>query len=886
MRQNMIIRCTSLLTSLLCCLVMSAAFTAGQKESVFDIEIDDLPLPLALKTLAEQTNLQVMFPTDALDQNHRVSISGEYTLKQALNILLVDTRLEYRFDKDKNLAIRPVRDPVSESGEIIPAEYSQPASPQTDLSRNDLPQNKKLVLDKKLMLAQADTPTASQTSGAALQTQSTTLLEEVVVTAQKREQSINEIGISINAFSGEEIRQNRIERMSDLGAYIPNVKMADARPGGNPKVVVRGVGVNDFLVSSNPSTAVYFDGVYSPSIGTISGQFFDLERIEVLKGPQTTMYGRNSTAGTIHAIGRKPTQENNGYLTAGYGNFDTIDAEGAIGGSIGDNVAARISAKTQQRMDGHMNNQFPGGEDIGEIDRTDVRAQLLFSPSEDIEILTTFTYGHEDSVPGAWSVSGRRITPGFGFRPFCAADRAGEHDPANCSALFGHQENDGDPYTLSENNSWAVDSDEFTGNVSITWETDNFTAKSITGYLDWEQRRIQSDGIPQTEVVADRNQEIWQFSQEIQLISPGGQFLDWVIGAYFSTGNTELFRPNETPIFGGDTVNTMDNDITTAQAFAQLDWNLTEQWQLITGLRYTWEDNENTGGTWADTNSSRDIDAGDRRRAFVDDGFTENDVSWKVGLNFQASDDLLLYAGVTRGFKSGGFFAGFAGRDEQLQAYDNETIIAYEGGFKATMADGTFQLNASAFYYDYEDIQTNTNEIVGAAFIVKFDNISEAEVVGAEIDAHWQPAEGLDLRLGIGILDTEVGDFTFGGAGRFVPKGNELPNAPELSISALARYEWALNSDYRLALSGSVSSFDETFQEVENVLRNKINTSATLVNARLQLAPVHGRWDLALWSRNLTDEEYVVSSFQNPSNIQSIYNLPRTYGASFTYYWE
>ena len=713
-----------------------------------------------------------------------------------------------------------------------------------------------------------------------------TAIEEVVVTAQKREQSLNDIGISINAFSGREIRENRIERMSDLGAYVPNVKMADARPGGNPKVVVRGVGVNDFLVSSNPSTAVYFDGVYSPSVGTISGQFFDLERLEVLKGPQTTIYGRNSTAGTIQAISRKPTEELDGYLTLGYGNFDTIDVEGAIGGSLGDNMAARISAKTQQRMEGHMNNQFPGGEDIGEIDRTDIRAQLLLSPAEDIEVLATFTYGHEDSVPGGWSVFGRRITPGFGFRPFCAADRAGEHDQSSCSSLFGHQENDGDPYTLSENNSWAVDSDEFSGNVSITWDMDKFTAKSITGYIDWEQRRIQSDGIPLTEVVADRNQEIWQFSQEIHLVSPGGEFLDWLVGAYFSTGNTQLFRPNETPIFGGDTVNTMDNDITTAQAFAQLDWNLTEQWQLIAGIRYTWEENENTGGTWADRNSSRDIDAGDVRRAFVDDGFTENDVSWKVGLNFQAMEDLLLYASVTRGFKSGGFFAGFAARDEQLQAYDNETIIAYEGGFKASMADGTFQLNGSGFYYDYEDIQTNTNEIIGAAFIVKFDNIPEAEVFGAEFDAQWRPVEGLELRLGVGILDTEVGQFTFGARGTLVPEGNELPNAPEFSISAQARYEWAINSDYRLALSGSVSSFDETFQEVENVLRNKINTSATLVNARLQLTPAHGRWDLAVWTRNVTDEDYVVSSFQNPSNIQAIYNLPRTYGAAFTYYWQ
>lgn len=715
--------------------------------------------------------------------------------------------------------------------------------------------------------------------------ESVSVIEEVMVTAQKRSQSLNDVGIAVNAFSADSLKENRIEQMQDLGKHLANVQFAEARPGGNPKIVVRGIGVNDFLVSSNPSTAVYFDGVYSPSIGTISGQFFDLESLEVMKGPQTTLYGRNSTAGALTAVSRNPSQEFDAYATLGYGNFETLDLEGAIGGGLSDTVAGRVAFKVKNRDDGHMNNVFPGGQEIGTIDRTDVRAKLLWEASEDVEVVATVTYGDEDSVPGAWSVFGRRVTPGTGFRPLCAADLAGVHDNATCSSLFGYQDTDGDPYRLSEDNPWNVDSEEYSASLNISWDLGNATLRSTTGYMSWEQLRFQSDGIPLTEVVAERHQEISQVSQEFQLVSPGGEFVDWVVGAYFASSNTELFRPNITPIFGGDTVNTMDNDIRTAQAYAQLDWNLSERVQLITGLRYTWEENENIGGTWADNNSSKTIDAGDVRQAFVDDSFTENDISWKLGINYHPTEDSLLYASITRGFKSGGFFAGFAASDEQLEAYDDETIIAYELGFKSTLAEGTLQLNGSVFYYDYKDIQTNTNAIVGTTFITKFDNIEDAEVTGAELEAHWRLVPGLDLKLGLGYLDTEVGDFTFGPGANLVPSGNELPYAPHFTGNAQASYEWELNGDYRMAVAGSVSTQSEAWQEVENVARNRINTDYTLLDARLSLMPVTDTWELTAWGKNLGDEDYVVSSFQNPSNVQAIYNLPRTYGVSFTYYW-
>ena len=702
----------------------------------------------------------------------------------------------------------------------------------------------------------------------------------IIVTAERREVSINDVGISMQAFGADELADSRVDAIADLSQITANTNFRETRPGGNPVITIRGIGTNDFLVSSNTSTAVYMDGVYSPNIGTISGQLFDLERVEVLKGPQSALYGRNATAGAVNVISAKPTDYLTGYVRGTFGNYESITGEAAISGPIGEGVSGRLSVRTDHRYDGYMENLFPGGEDIGTVHKTAVRAQLLAQPSDSFTVHAIFGYENEDSVPGAWTSFGRREPggdPGPPYTPFCATDVAGMRDDANlCASSFGYQRQTSDFYTLSENDPWDTKGDVYTATLMMQYEADSFSVTSTTGYIDWSQFRYQSDGIPFTEVLASRDQSTWQLSEDLQLASTGSSPLQWLGGVYLSTGNVTLFRYAISGLFNSNTIITHDADTDTIQPYVQLNYEVSPTIELTAGARYIYEKTSKVGGTYADLNFNEVIDEGDSTSAFIDDSIDQNHLTWKLGINFTPTDATLVYASFAHGYKSGGYSSAFSNSDAQLLPYGGEKIDAYEVGLKQSFGS-VAQLNASAFYYDYTDIQTNTAEVIDGIPVNRFDNIPKAEVKGVDVDLTLWPVPGLTLALTGGYLDTSV-DSYIASNNALVDQGNRLPNAPKFSGSARARYEASLNDSLKFFISGSISHHSMFFMDVENTPKLAVDTKATIVDASMGLDLNDGELKLTLWSKNLTDEAYNVSSYQNGSLLFATYNMPRTYG--------
>jgi iron complex outermembrane receptor protein len=732
------------------------------------------------------------------------------------------------------------------------------------------------------------------------------VLEEITVTAQRRAQSLQDVGIAVNAFTDQDLKDRRLNDAADVAAYTPNVDIKTTLTVGNPNVTIRGIGLNDFNANNSSPAGVYVDEVFLTSTSMMSFQLFDLERVEVLKGPQGTLYGRNTTAGAMNFITKKPSQEFDAYATATGGNYGLFEAEGAVGGPITDTVAYRLSAKTIQRSGGPYDSRIFG--EHGDLDIFTARAQLLWDINDEVS-LELSAHGDTDESEGPlWTSYGTKDTtqvppggdPVFGpilgvIAPNCAAIDAGRFDPANCVDAWGYSDTDGDPYSGDWQYPSMIDRAGFGGRATLTWEFGETTLTSVTGYENLDRDADDGDTTSnptrtQFHLVPVNNVE--QFSQEVRL-SGGTDTVDWVGGFFYSDDTVEEWSTIESvDLFGPvldflaglgfvpEDLRTQYKQDTTALAlFAHTEWELAEQWNLIVGLRYTDEERKFVG----DSALGPPIPIPGLSAA--NDKIDEQNVSGKVALEYFTDNDAMIYGSVSTGFKSGGFFGGFALDPSERLPYDKETISAYELGFKSRLADNTLQLNAAAFYYDYEDMQQFIETNVGGIQVAKLDNIPDASTItGLDVDLWWRPTDGLDIRGGLGILDSELGDFT--DLTGVVQSGKEMANAPGVSASLSVQYEWDLGEKLVSALVG-VNYTDDMFRNAQNNPLTKVD-AYTLVDGRLALSSADGEWDVALWAKNLTDEEYVVESFGDDSlgSWTRLFNTPRTYGITASFYWQ
>lgn len=719
-------------------------------------------------------------------------------------------------------------------------------------------------------------------------------IEEILVTAQKREQAVTDVSIAINAFTSEDMRMMRIEDPTDIAQLVSNMDIKGTLGGVNPAITLRGVGLNDFNANNNPSVGVYVDEVFQSSPAMLNSRMFDIERVEVLKGPQGTLYGRNATGGAINIINKKPTQEFDAYISGGVGNFDTYEVQGAVGGGFSDNVAGRLSVNYQNQGTSYHDNRLTNS-DFGDIESTSIRAQLSFEPSDTFSGNFSVHYGKTEGTNTPFAIFGlldpnNPVNPDFTVN-LCGPAMEFRFDNSQCSDAFGIQETaDGDPYTHTFNPAdaakYIVDTDMVGATLHLDWDIGETTLTSITGYQ--EQNRVFGDNVnshPFQISQITHDEDIDQVSQELRLAGGADSGARWIAGAFFSRDTFKSDNLFESADFflthlGWDN----DQETTTYAFFGSVDWMLGETVTLTTGLRYTNEEITFTGGT-TDLNpfdSSCIIDPfcaptglGAVPITFVDDKFTDDNVSGRVALEWRPSDDWMVYGSVSTGFKSGGFFGDFTFDNSELAPFKSETITAYEIGSKSTHADGRIQLNAAIFYYDYKDIQT----LVPGVLVTAFTNADDATVTGLDLDILWVPVDGLTLGGSLGLLDTELGAIGV------VPAGGKLPNAADTQATGLLRYEFPVGG-MRMGLQGSFKYTDDMFRDAFND-RFNFTDAYTTVDARAWIASENGSWEIAVWGKNLSDEQYTEQSFNFvdlTGLANQLYGSPRTYGATFTYF--
>ncbi|MGF7147771.1 iron complex outermembrane receptor protein [Sphingomonas zeicaulis] len=706
---------------------------------------------------------------------------------------------------------------------------------------------------------------------------------DIVVTAQRRSESVQDVPISITAFSGQQLQELRVNTPSDIAALSPGVFVNATRGDQNPTFSIRGLSLNDTFSNNNPTVGIYFDDVNLPYTPMMAFQMFDIERVEVLKGPQGTLYGRNTTGGAINFISKKPTQQLDAYMTASYARFDRFELEGAVGGAVSDTLAVRFAGKTVQQNGGWQTNALTG-ETIGDVNSVALRGIALWTPTPELSVQLEGTYVYNKSDQQLREHVGYYAKGGTGF---CAAALAGRLDPSTCVDVLGYSDPTPARRTVENSAVYGYQNDTRAEGVSLNvgYDLGGVKLTSITGYNHFDRvSGDDSDGSALIELDTQFTDKIKSFTQELRLTSDNSSPLNWVAGVYYSwdriAGNALQALDDH---FFHTRVDTGFVQKTEAYAaFGQASYDLTDALTLTAGARFTRDDKSFTYDSF-DLNPYGDSTLPTPVAGIVD-GVKQDNLSGKIGLDYKISPDAMIYASASRGFKSGGFKAAIAFNPEELVPFKGETVYSYEVGAKTSLLDGALTFNLAGYYNDWRNFQAMVTEIRSGINVIVLSNAGDARVYGLEAEAQYRATDRLNLRGSINWQSSKITDFNNApGADDFT--GNRLSNAPAFSATALARWETPLEGDsWGVSVLGDASYRSKTFYSLAN--RDlAAQDGYFLVNGRLALHDKDDRWEAAVFGRNILNKLYVSSSYDNWGGIfpsQNFLGDPATYGVSLT----
>ena len=745
----------------------------------------------------------------------------------------------------------------------------------------------------KSAIAVAIAASISSTAFAQTSVPSTTL-EEVLITAQKRAQSANDVGIALTALGETQIEDFRIRTAADLVAITPNLDYKTTNGGLNPAITIRGVGMNDFNVNSSAGVGVYVDEVYLTSTAMLTSVNFDMERVEILKGPQGTLYGRNSNGGAINFISKRPAFESDAYIQVGAGNFGLKEMEGAVGGGLSDSVAGRVSVRYSDR-DGSQE-WIQGDKELGELESSTIRGQLLFQGDAlDVNLSVTMSED-EGSTTAAESLGA--FDP-VTFDP-CSDARINNYECADFTGYVPSTNQDPYKVNLGQRDIDAIsdmDNEYDLANLSINYDIGDLTFSSVTSHLNmdrtWGEGTVDHDPALASFITINKDESITQTTQEFRL-SGYSDIYDWVVGAYYSTDEVETDNVLDAlgfiegavgMAFPGETVQVpwqYKQETTVAALFGHMEYFMTDEWKLVVGLRYSDEERDFVGSTQLIDSLGAVIGTVEDGLvlAAADTSISDSMPSGKLGVEYFPNEDWLIYGSVSTGFKSGGISGDFAFGPENYVPYDTEEIVAYEVGFKATLAEGRVQLNSAVFFYDYSDLQT----IISLPDATQpLTNADEATIAGLEADIMWRVNERFDVQLNVGYLDHELDDSTLDGAGN-PSLGDKMPNTADLSYGGVLRYEVPVSDAWAVAFQTNFKWTDEMYRDAQNSEILKAD-SAWDIGANVSLMNEEDGWNISAWGKNLTDEETITFGFDSSGfsgNWGRSYNMPRTFGVSLT----
>jgi iron complex outermembrane receptor protein len=739
----------------------------------------------------------------------------------------------------------------------------------------------------------------------------TAQLDEIVVTAQKREESLQEVPISISALTGDQFEIYNVTRADDLEFVFANVG-TNRNAGGNTGISIRGVGTDNVHLSGQQSVGTYIDDVsmVSPYVSAIA--VYDMNRVEVLRGPQNTLYGRNTTGGAIvwHTNRANPGDGTNGYARLRSGNGGLMRLEGAIGFDMGDAFAARIAVLSDE-FDGVWTNVVDGKDTGGAYDRDGARINLVWDNGGNSTLGFTYSTGDMEGEDLPVKMSGNRLADGTidpEFENRRADSLTGPDDnwvlatPADIAATPWLQ----DQY--DQGTGMVIDNPDLNAGAYsrlINYSTPlGFTYQDPEdGYTaEWEGLRLNYDhsfenmnlsfiaAYDETYVLEKNGQELtgfapsregdWEVQQyELRLTSDTDSAVQWLVGAYLtSSESTEDTWVSNTAGAGGMGVRPgidIDSEYDAWSAYGQVDWAITEAFTLTAGLRYTDDKLSADNGNWIRTvcgfhpTSVGSIDQDRDYRAAgcpdsapgqlgpntIDSPVQElSETGFKLSANYKFGEASMVFLSIADGFKGGSYDnRALAIGDDPV---DPEFLTAYEIGYKSTLADGKVQFNAAYYFYDWEDLQL-FESYGGVPALV---NLPGIEISGIEAELKWAPNERWYIQAGLGTADSKVVDISGLNPLSAAEIGQEVTNTPELTYNLLASYDIPIGNN-ALTLSANYryqSSMYYTFVQDDAVRDESSNYS--FLNARVAFAFGSSKqYNLAAWGNNLT-EEFACSS--------------------------
>jgi iron complex outermembrane recepter protein len=691
-------------------------------------------------------------------------------------------------------------------------------------------------------------------------------LDEVVVTAERRESKLQETPLAVTAISGTDLQKRGIANVQDLTLSVPGLSFGESL--GEAHIAIRGIGGDNVGPGVDSRVAFYQDGVYIGRPTAQLGGMFDVERVEVLKGPQGTLYGRNATGGAINVLSRTPTDQATGYLRLSYGNYNALDLEGALSGPLTDTLSARVAVQ-DRRHDGYGTN-LVNGAPVDDKSERSVRVSLRWKPTERLELLTSADYHRQHDNDFGQHFLGQ-ANPAVGIRGLALGGSA---------ALNSRDiQSDQTPFTRSE--IWGV-------TETATYHFDWAQLKSITAYRNSNSHFLTDiDGTSVPLGYAETKEPAHQFTETLQLTGDIAQF-HWLTGIdYFGeTDDPQEIIPLNSAVTGGPLslrqgfYQTGHLRTTAAAPYVRATYDLTSRLSLTVGGRYNYEKKRindlfelDFSRAYSPLNPAIPVPPFPRSAAKSFSQFTPS-----AALSYKFSDRIFGYATYTEGFKSGGFNFGVA-----QPPFLPEKIKDYEAGLKTTLFDGHLRANIAGFYYDYSQLQVQIVRGTNSPI----ENAAAANIYGTELEITAQPVPNLKLDGSLSLLHSEYRDYHSANpdnaaAGVRDLSGHQLTQAPKYSSYLAAEYRWPIH-EASLNLRGEYNYTARVYFTPFNE-RAVSQSGYGTANAFATYLASSGAWSVGLFARNLTDKQTVAQAYVSSQlfgfPVLGTFIPPRTYGVT------
>jgi iron complex outermembrane receptor protein len=726
----------------------------------------------------------------------------------------------------------------------------------------------------------------------ALASQDDTVLEEVVVTAQKRSQSMQEIGVAITEISGEAMQALRVQQPLSLSTISPSLSTMNATTDSTPLFLIRGIGLDDFNTNNSSGVGTYLDEVFASFPGFLTAALYDVDRVEILKGPQGTLYGKNTAGGAINIISKRPTDDFEGYVDVDYSRWETTDVTAAISGPLSESIKARLAGTATIQGEGYQTDIDTGAK-YGKLNRGGARAVFDIRLTDDVSLLLNLHSVYDHSVPSSPSTPNVEalVPPNLPFKTAGLLDSP----PGGTLVRVG-----GLPLYKDESGEGAV--------ATLNVRFGGLTLTSISAFDDFSDHSLDNyDGYPAADNNWTKNFQQQQFSEELRLASASGGFVDWIVGAEYgqnwyhcrdSLDWTFVYGLADYITQGGKAI-TATNFIQTQQSeglYAHAETHLSTRWTLVTGVRYSRDEASFDGVTIDPTglltfaaNNFTGLIVPNTVLAALDESRSSQNISYRLEPDLHLTDKVLLYASVATAYKAGIFY----GQPAQVQVdwgYVNpEHVLTTELGIKSRFFGDSFQIDAAVFDTEIHDRQSSLSLWAGPVgtqpLIAGLGNVPRSRIDGVESEIDWRPVSGLEIHLGATYLHARVTETLTNdnGLALFTPVvvGQMLPDAPNFSDNWLVHYERPVGGSLRV-----YAQANDHYTGAEHPYLGDPTTFERGHSLGVQIGVKNPaqHWDTSVWVTNLTDTRPLTYAFAGSEGQQvSFYQKPRSVGVNVTY---